>query len=145
MSRMIFVNLPVTDLGRSKAFYETLGFANEPRFTDETAACMVLSDTIFVMLLTHDKWRSFTTRPIPPAGSSEVMLALSCDSKVEVDRFADTAGAGGGKADVNPLQDLGFMYSRSFTDLDGHVWETMWMDPAVAAGEAPVSEAEASA
>ena len=140
MSRMIFVNLPVTDLDRSKSFYEALGFTNEPNFTDETAACMVLSETIFVMLLTHDKWKTFTTRPIPSTDSSEVMLALSCDSKDEVNRFTETAGKNGGIADVNPVQDHGFMFSRSYTDLDGHIWEVMWMDPAVASGEAPLPE-----
>ena len=95
---------------------------------------------IFVMLLTHDKWRSFTTRPIPDSGSSEVMNCLSCDSRDEVDQWADTAGARGGAADVNPAQDHGFMTSRSFADPDGHVWEVMWMDPAVAEGEQPVPE-----
>ena len=140
MSRMIFVNLPVRDLDRSKAFYEALGFTNEPKFTDETAACMVLSETIFVMLLTHDKWKTFTTRPIPSTDSSEVMLALSCDSKDEVNHLADTAGRNGGVADVNTVQDHGFMFSRSYTDLDGHIWEVMWMDPAVASGEAPLPE-----
>lgn len=128
MSRMIFVNLPVTDLGASMAFYTELGFINNPMFTDDTAACMVWSDIINVMLLTHDKWRSFTSRPIPPNTSSEVMLALSCDSKDQVDEMTQAAGAKGGIADVNPKQDLGFMYSRSLTDLDGHIWETMWMD-----------------
>src|SRR3546814_7144773 len=90
--------------------YDALGFTNEPRFTDETAACMVLSDTIRVMLLTHDKWKTFTTRPIPPSDSSEVMLAISCESKEEVNRLADTAGANGGIADPNPVQDHGFMF-----------------------------------
>jgi predicted lactoylglutathione lyase len=142
---MIFVNLPVADLPRAKAFYEGIGFTNEPRFTDETAACMVLSDTIFTMLLTHEKWASFTTRPIPPKDSSEVMLCISCDSRDEVNALTDAARANGGTADVNPLQDHGFMCSRTFTDLDGHVWEAMWMDPAVANGEAHVSEAVASA
>jgi predicted lactoylglutathione lyase len=137
---MIFVNLPVADLDRSKAFYEALGFTNEPRFTDETTACMVLSDTIFVMILTHDRWKSFTTRPIPAKDSSEVMLAISCDSKDEVNRLADTAGKQGGIADVNPVQDHGFMFSRSYTDLDGHIWEVVWMDPAVASGEAELPE-----
>lgn len=143
MTRMIFVNLPVADLPRAKAFYEALGFTNEPRFTDDTAACMVLSDTIFTMLLTHAKWATFTDRPIPSTNSSEVMLAISCDSRDEVNRLTDTAGAKGGIADVNPVQDHGFMFSRSFTDLDGHIWETMWMDPAVAEGDAHISEAEA--
>jgi uncharacterized protein len=144
MTRMIFVNLPVADLPRSMAFYEALGFANEPRFTDETAACMVCSDTIFVMLLTHEKWRTFTTRPIPQAGSSEVMLALSCENRDEVNRIADAAGANGGTADINPPQDHGFMMSRAIADPDGHVWEPMWMDPVVAEGDAHVSEAEAA-
>ena len=145
MSRMIFVNLPVADLPRSTAFYESIGFTNEPRFTDETAACMVLSDTIFTMLLTHDKWHGFTTRPICPAGSSEVSLALSCENRDEVSAMVEAAGANGGIADVNPPEDHGFMFQRSFTDLDGHVWEPMWMDPAVANGDAHVSEVEASA
>jgi predicted lactoylglutathione lyase len=145
MSRMIFVNLPVADLPRAKAFYEAIGFTNEPRFTDETAACMVLSETIFTMLLTHDKWRSFTTRPICPKGSSEVSLAISCNNRDEVSAMIEAAGANGGTADINPPEDHGFMFQRSFEDPDGHVWEPMWMDPAVANGEAHVSEAEASA
>src|SRR3546814_4559647 len=95
--------------------YDAPGFTNEPRFTDETAACMVLSDTIRVMLLTHDKWKTFTTRPIPPSDSSEVMLAISCESKEEVNRLADTAGANGGIADPNPVQDHGFMRSEEHT------------------------------
>jgi predicted lactoylglutathione lyase len=145
MTRMIFVNLPVADLPKAKAFYQAIGFTNEPRFTDETAAAMQLSDTIVVMLLTHEKWATFTTRPIPSSDSSEVSLCISCESRDEVNQLTDTAGANGGQADVNPVQDHGFMFGRSFTDLDGHVWEPMWMDPAIATGEAHVSEAEASA
>lgn len=140
MSRMIFVNLPVTDLPAAMKFYAALGFTNEPRFTDETAACMVWSEAIFVMLLTHDKWRQFTQRPIPSNDSSEVMLALSCDSREDVDRLTEAAGRNGGATDVNPRQDYGFMFSRSFTDRDGHLWEPMWMDPAVASGEAAFPE-----
>lgn len=140
MPRMIFVNLPVADLDKSKAFYTALGFTNEPRFTDETAACMVLSETIHVMLLTHAKWKTFTTRPIPSPDSSEVSLCVSYDSKDEVNRIIEIAGANGGTADINPPEDHGFMLQRSFADLDGHVWEPMWMDPAVAAGEAEVPE-----
>jgi uncharacterized protein len=139
MPRMIFVNLPVADLAKSKAFYAALGFVNEPRFTDETAAAMQWSDAIFVMLLTHDKWRTFTDRPIPSTGSSEVMNCLSCDSREEVDRLTETAGGTGGTADINPHQDHGFMMSRSFADPDGHVWELMWMDPAVASGDMQVA------
>jgi uncharacterized protein len=141
MPKMIFVNLPVADLDRAKAFYAALGFVNEPNFTDETAAAMQWSDTIVVMLLTHAKWKTFTTRPIPHVGSSEVMLAISLDSRDEVNRVTDLAGASGGTADVNPVQDHGFMYGRSFLDPDGHIWETFWMDPAVASPDAAVSEA----
>ncbi len=138
MTKMIFVNLPVRNLGKSMAFYEALGFVNEPRFTDETAAAMQWSETIVVMILTHEKWRTFTDRPIPDAGSSEMMLCLNLDSRDAVDAITRTAGANGGAADVNPAQDHGFMMSRSFADPDGHVWEAMWMDPAVADGEAEV-------
>lgn len=129
MPRMIFVNLPITDLATSIAFYRALGFEQNPHFSDDTAACMVWSETINAMLLTHDKWRTFTTRPIPPATSSEVMLALSCDSRDAVDAMSHAVAAHGGKADVNPVQDLGFMYNRNLVDPDGHVWEAMWMDP----------------
>jgi uncharacterized protein len=128
MTRMIFVNLPVVDLGASMAFYEALGFVNNPQFSDETAACMVWSETISVMLLTHDKWRTFTTRPIPPRDSSEVLLCISLDGRDHVDALNDAAAKHGGTADINPVQDLGFMYNRSLSDPDGHVWETMWMD-----------------
>ena len=128
--RLIFVNLPVVDLPASMNFYRALGFVNNPQFTDATAACMVWSDTINVMLLTHDKWRHFTSRPIPPSTSSEVMLAISCDDRAAVDAMNDAAAAHGGTADINPKQDLGFMYNRNLADPDGHVWEAMWMDPA---------------
>jgi uncharacterized protein len=130
MSRMIFVNLPVTDLDASVSFYKSIGFENNPHFTDDTAACMVWSESINVMLLTHAKWRTFTSRPIPPATSSEVMLALSCGSREAVDAMNETAAANGGTADINAAQDLGFMYNRNLADPDGHVWEAMWMDPA---------------
>lgn len=134
MSKMIFVNLPVQDLPASISFYQQLGFNQNMQFSDDTAACMVWSDSIFVMLLTHAKWQSFTTRPIPASGSSEVMLALNADSIDAVNQFVATAGAAGGTADVNPVQDLGFMFSRSALDLDGHLWEVFWMDPAAMAG-----------
>lgn len=130
MTRMIFVNLPVTDLPRSMAFYEALGFANNPQFTDETAACMVWSEAISVMILTHDKWRSFTTRPICAPDSSEVSLALSLDSRAAVDAMNAAAAANGGTADINPTEDLGFMYGRDLADPDGHVWGPFWMDQA---------------
>jgi predicted lactoylglutathione lyase len=130
MTRMIFINLPVTDLPASMTFYEALGFTNNPHFTDETAACMVWSEAINVMLLTHDKWRTFTDRPIPPSTSSEVSLALSMDSREAVDAMVEAAGAHGGKADINPVQDLGFMYGRDLVDPDGHIWGPLWMNPA---------------
>jgi uncharacterized protein len=128
MNKMIFINLPVRDLPASKAFYAALGFTNNPMFTDDTAACMVWSESINVMLLTHEKWRTFTERPIPPATSSEVLLCLSCDSRDAVNALNLAASQHGGQADINPLQDLGFMYNRSLADLDGHVWEMAWMD-----------------
>src|SRR5690242_2553545 len=108
MSRMIFVNLPVTDLQKSRAFVEALGGVNEPKFTDETAACMQLSDTIFVMLLTHDKFRQFTPRPIADANAgSEVLLCISADSRESVDTAVTRAVANGGTADPAPKQDYG--------------------------------------
>jgi uncharacterized protein len=136
MTRMIFVNLPVADLTVAMNFYSALGFENNPQFTDETAACMVWSEAIHVMLLTHDKWRTFTDRPIPPSSSSEVMLALSFDSRDAVDTVNAAAAENGGTADINPVQDLGFMYNRNLADPDGHVWEMMWMDMA-AMGDTP--------
>lgn len=143
MAKMIFVNLPVRDLAASMAFYEAVGFVNEPRFTDQTAACMQWSDAIFVMILTYEKWKTFTNRPIPDSGSSEVMLCLNFDNRDEVDAITGKAGQAGGVADAAPAQDHGFMMSRSFTDPDGHFWEAMWMDPAVANADAHVSEATA--
>ena len=130
MPKQIFVNFPVTDLPASIAFYQALGFSLNPAFTDDTAACMVWSDTIFSMLLTHPKWHSFTTRPLPPAGSTGVMLALSLDSREAVDAMNTAAAAHGGQADVNPVQDLGFMYGRDLADPDGNLWGPFWMDPA---------------
>jgi len=138
MPRMIFVNLPVADLPRAMAFYAALGFVNEPRFTDETAAAMQWSEAIVVMLLTHANWRQFTDRPFPAPGTAGMMLCINRDSRDQVNAMTEAAAAHGGTADINPPQDYGFMMSRSFADPDGHVWEPMWMDPAVAAGEEPV-------
>src|SRR5215207_6562168 len=114
MPRMIFVNLPVADLERSKAFYEAVGFRNEPKFSNETAAMMVLSETISVMLLTHPFYATFTRKPVADANnSSQVLLCISCDSPAEVDRITATAASAGGKADVAPKQDMGgIMYGR---------------------------------
>jgi predicted lactoylglutathione lyase len=134
MAKQIFVNLPISDLKASMAFYDALGFKNNPQFTDENAACMVYSEHIYVMLHSHGSWRRFTQRPIPPSSSSEVMLALSVDSIQEVDAMNSIAAANGGTADINPKQDLGFMYSRALTDPDGHIWEPFWMDPKAITG-----------
>jgi predicted lactoylglutathione lyase len=133
MSRMIFVNLPVADLQKSRAFVEALGAVNEPKFTDETAACMRFSDNIFVMILTHDKFSQFTPRPIADAtAGSEVLLCLSADSRISVDSTVERAVLAGGSADPSPKQDYGVMYGRSIADPDGHIWEIMWMDAAAA-------------
>ena len=133
MSRMIFINLPVADLPKAMTFYAALGFTNEPKFTDETAACMRLSDDIFVMLLTHDKFGQFTPRPIADANAgSEVLLCLSCESRESVDSTIERAVTAGGTADPASKQDYGVMYGRSVADPDGHIWEIMWMDPAAA-------------
>jgi len=133
MGKLIFVNLPVTDLKRSMAFYEAVGATNNPNFTDDTAACMVISETIHVMLLTHDKWRQFTSKAIVDAHTSaQVLLCLSADSRDAVSAVVEKAANAGGKADPTPTHDFGFMYGRSFEDLDGHIWEVMWMDPTAA-------------
>jgi uncharacterized protein len=146
MSRLIFVNLPVEDLERSKRFYEALGARNEPKFSNEAAAMMVLSETINVMLLTKPFYAGFTSKPIADAhNSSQVLLAISCGSPAEVDKLVDAAVSNGGKADPGPRQEMGgMMYSRSFEDPDGHHWEPMWMDPQMAeAGAHPVESATA--
>jgi predicted lactoylglutathione lyase len=143
MNRMIFVNLPVSDLPRSRSFLEALGAINEPKFTDNTAACMTLSDSIHVMLLTHDKFSQFTPRPIADAtAGSEVLLCLSEKSRESVDSTIARAVASGGTADPAPKQDYGVMYGRSVADPDGHIWEIMWMDPAAAAEGASAIEAQ---
>jgi len=129
MSKQLFVNLPVVDLKKSIAFYTAIGAQQNMQFSDDTAACMVISDTIYVMLLTHAKWATFTKKPIVDSRrESEVMLALSCDSKAAVDAMVEAARKTGGKPDAHPKQDLGFMYSRSFEDVDGHIWEVLHMD-----------------
>ena len=147
MSRLIFVNLPVEDLEASKRFYEALGARNEPKFSNEAAAMMVLSDIIHVMLLTKPFYASFTNKPIADAhSSSQVLLALSCDSPAEVDRLVDAAAGNGGKADPGPKQEMtGMMYGRSFEDPEGHHWEPMWMNPQMAEeGAHPVESATAN-
>lgn len=127
-SRKMFVNLPVRDLKRSMAFFSTLGFTFNPRFTDERAACMVVSDEAAVMLLTEPFFRTFTTRRVcDTATDTEGLFALSCRSRAEVDEIVNTAIDAGGKHAMDK-QDHGFMYAWSFYDLDGHHWEVIWMD-----------------
>jgi predicted lactoylglutathione lyase len=144
---MIFVNLPVSELQRSRRFMEALGAVNDAKFTDETAACMTFSDSIHVMLLTHDKFRQFTPRPIADAhAGTQVLLCLSADSREGVDSTVERAVSEGGTADPGPKQDYGVMYGRSVADPDGHIWEIMWMDTAAAErGAQAVAEGMADA
>ncbi|MFJ4296461.1 VOC family protein [Curtobacterium sp. NPDC089689] len=138
MPTMVFINLPVADLDRSKSFYESLGYTINPDFTDETAACVVVSDTVYVMLLTHAKFAEFTDKTIAGPDTIEVINSLSADSKDDVHRIVDAAVMSGGSED-RPEMDLGSMYQRSFTDPDGHRWEHVWMDQA-AMQDGPPSE-----
>lgn len=140
--QMIFVNLPVSDLAASRRFFEALGATNEPKFSDDTAAAMQFPDSIFFMLLTHDKYCQFTSLPIgDPKASSQALLCLSRDSRAAVDTSIDAAVAAGGRADPSPKQDFGLMYGRSVIDPDGHHFELMWMDPAAAEQGASAFEA----
>lgn len=129
-SRKIFVNLAVANLERSVEFFTRLGFAFDPRFTDESATCMIVSDEAFVMLLVRSRFSDFTTKVLcDPATHTEAILAVSADSREQVDELADAALAAGGQPSSEP-KDLGFMYYRNFQDPDGHLWEVVWMDPA---------------
>jgi predicted lactoylglutathione lyase len=127
---MIFINLPVTDLDRSIAFYKGIGAEQNLAFSNDQASMMVLSDAIHVMLLTHDFYRTFTAKEVADAHrTSQVLLCLSEDSRAGVDAMVDRAASAGGRADPGPRQEMGeFMYGRSFDDPDGHHWEVMWMD-----------------
>lgn len=128
MSTMIFINLPIRDLAATMAYYKALGFAHNPQFTDETAACIVISETIFLMVLTHDKFKQFSPLPIAdPRQQTQALYALARESRAAVDEIAQTGLAAGG-TEVRAVQDLGFMYSRAIADLDGHVWEYFYMD-----------------
>ena len=140
MSRMIFVNLPVADLARSIAFYEAIGFTRNPQFSDDAGACMVLTDTIYVMLLTHGKFAQFTTREIADGHrTAQMLLALSCDSRDGVDEITAAALATGG-SEAHPPEDLGFMYSTGFWDPDGHGWGPFFMDMAAMPQGEPAPE-----
>lgn len=128
MAKKIFINLPVADLQKSMSFYTEIGFTNNPQFTDETAACMVLTDEIYVMLLTHPKFKEFTKKEIGNAfTTASVINSLSVDNVDEVNTMADKALSAGGK-ETNEPKDYGFMQQRSFQDLDGHLWEVLYMD-----------------
>jgi predicted lactoylglutathione lyase len=129
---MIFVSLPVRDLEASVSFYKALGFRKNLSFSDESGACMLWSDAIYVMLITHAKWRTFTQRPFPPAGTASSMLSLALESREAVNAMNEAAAAHGGQADVNPPEDHGFMFTRDLADPDGHLWAALWMDPASA-------------
>jgi uncharacterized protein len=129
MATKIFVNLPVKDLKRSIEFFTKLGFRFNQQFTDETATCMIVTEDIFVMLLTEEKFKTFTPKEICDARKfTEVLVALSYDNRAEVDDLVRKAVAGGGST-YNEPQDHGFMYSHGFQDLDGHIWEVFYMDP----------------
>jgi predicted lactoylglutathione lyase len=126
---MFFLNLPVTDLKRATAFYEAVGATRNPQFSDHTASCMVISEAIYVMLTTHDKFRHFTPKPIADAKTSnQALFCLSADSRNEVDEIVGKAQAAGAVADPSPIDDYGFMYGRSFEDPDGHMWGVNWLD-----------------
>lgn len=136
MPKMIFLNLPVSDLEQATRFYQSIGAEKNEQFCDGTASCMVLSDTIYVMLLTHDKFKEFTPKKIADAKTtSEVLLCVSEESREGVDALVGKAEAAGGAVDPCPKQDYGFMYGRSFEDPDGHIWEVMWMDAEAAKGQ----------
>jgi uncharacterized protein len=129
MPTKIFVNLPVHDLNKSIEFFTQLGFTFNPQFTDETATCMIVSEDIFVMLLTHAKFQTFTPKAICDATkSTEVLVCLSCESRAEVDAMVRKAVAAGGTT-YNEPQDHGFMYGHGFQDVDGHIWELIFMEP----------------
>ena len=129
MTKQIFVYLPVKDLNKSIDFFSKLGFTFNPKFTDETATCMIVSSDIFVMLLTEEKFKTFTPKEICDAEKfTEVLVCLSCENRAEVDQIVGKAVAAGGKT-YNEPQDHGFMYGHGFQDLDGHIWEFIFMEP----------------
>lgn len=138
--RMLFVNMPVADIERSKAFFARLGFSFDPAFSDETAACMLVGEQASVMLLSHKTFAQFAKLPMAdPTTHTLALYCFSVSSRGEVDTVAETALAEGG-AEADGPEDHGFMYSRSFYDLDGHGWQVMWMDPSGTAGTADTSD-----
>ncbi|WCM23523.1 glyoxalase/bleomycin resistance/extradiol dioxygenase family protein [Paraburkholderia bryophila] len=129
MHKQIYVNLAVDDLERSKAFFSTIGFSFDPQFTNEQAACLILGENLYAMLLVKELFKSFTRKPLcNPKESTEALLGLSCESRGEVDALVAKARAAGGTVPRAP-QDYGFMYGHGFEDIDGHIWELIYMDP----------------
>jgi hypothetical protein len=138
---MIFVNLPVKDLAASTRFYEAIGCVKNEQFSDANASSMMWSDSVIFMLLTHEFFGGFAPRPIADARATcQALFALSCDSREGVDAITQAAAAAGGKADVRPPQDMGFMYGRAFEDLDGHIFEPVFMDMSAVPGCEPQFE-----
>jgi predicted lactoylglutathione lyase len=136
MPSMIFVNIPVRDLKASMAYYKAIGFDHNPQFTDDSAACIVIDENIFAMVLTHQRFADFSPLPIPDAKKGvQALYALSRESREAVDAIAE-AGLKAGGSEFRPAQDMGFMYSRAIADVDGHVWEYVWMDMS---GEPPAA------
>jgi len=134
MTRQIFVNLPVTDLPRARAFYQALGFTIDDQFSGDSGACVVISDAISVMILTHGQFRDLSPRPlVDPRQGATALISLTCDSRTEVDALCEAAKAAGG-ADAHPPEDLGFMYSRAFHDPDGNAFGLFWINPEPAGG-----------
>lgn len=134
MTTRIFVNLPVKDLDRSVAFFTGLGYTFNPQFTDDSATCMVISEDIFVMLLVESRFKTFTPKPVADAAAAtEVLVSLSAESRDDVRAICEKAFAAGGRRYKEP-EDHGFMYGWGFEDLDGHIWEYVWMDPAAVQG-----------
>ena len=143
-SRKIFVNLPVKDLGESVDFFTQLGFSFDPRFTDEQATCMIVSDEAFVMLLVEDRFKDFTNKElVDSTKQTEAIVALSAESREQVDELADKALQAGG-APANEPMEMDFMYGRSFQDPDGHLWEVVWMDPSALTEEALATESRST-
>jgi predicted lactoylglutathione lyase len=142
MPKMIFVNLPVTDITRSTAFYEAVGASKNPMFSSDDTSCMVWSETIYTMIMTRERFATFTHRQIADAHTTvQGAFCLTAESRQEVDSTIEAAAKAGGLADPDPKQDHGFMYGRSYADPDGHIWEIVWMDPAAAANGPPETQA----
>ena len=129
MLNSIFINLPVVNLVKSVDFFSQLGFTFNPQFTDEKSTCMIISETIYIMLVEHDKFAAFIDKPIAPATSTEAIFGFACESKAEVLSISEKAFELGARK-VNEAEDIGFMFSWGFEDLDGHLWDLFWMDPA---------------